>query len=68
MADIHQAIRVMLAKKNKSQSALARELGLSKFHINHMCHGRRTPSWGCICDMSEAFEMKVSDFIKEGEE
>jgi DNA-binding XRE family transcriptional regulator len=68
MCDIHRALRVILARYNASQSQLARDIGVSRFHISNICNERREPSWEMICAVCEVFDVKVSEFIKGGEE
>ncbi len=67
MADIHQAFRVALAKKNTSQSEISRQVGKSRFHISNICNENSTPSWELISDVCEALDIPASEFIKGGE-
>ena len=67
MADTAQALRVILAKNNKSQNWLAKQVGKDRTYISKICCDERVPSFGLIDDICKVFNIKVSEFMKEGE-
>lgn len=62
------AIRILLAKHNKSQSWLARQLGKSRPYVCNMYNGHEKPNVEMIKQICKVFDIKVSDFAKAGEE
>lgn len=67
MADTAQALRVILAKNNRSQNWLAKEVGKSRPYICKLCNNERVPSFGLIDDICKVFDVPVSEFMKGGE-
>lgn len=68
--DTARALRVILARKGKSQYWLAKKTNLSKEYICNLCSdsANKTPSIDAAERICEALEVKMSDFFKEGEE
>jgi transcriptional regulator with XRE-family HTH domain len=66
--DIAQAFRVALAKKQISQSELARRVEATRPFICSICNGDRLPSMDMMIKCANALDMKVWEIIKGGEE
>lgn len=65
--DISKSIRLALAHKNMSKTALAKALGRKLPSVTQLC-SRDIVKSDMIQKLSDVFEMKVSDFIKLGED
>lgn len=66
--DLGQGIRVMLAKRNVSQTKLAKEVEVTRPYMSSLCNNERVPSFGLLERMSAALDCKVWELIKECEE
>lgn len=68
--DTALALRVILAKKRKSQAWLARETGLTRSYISNLCNPEMKcrPSFDAAERFSAALEVPLSEFIRGGEE
>lgn len=65
--DLGKAIRVALAQRDMSQTDLAERMGTKGPNISLMI-SRGSSTTDTIKKMAEAFDMKVSDFLKLGED
>lgn len=63
---IGEAIRVMLARENKSQTWLANEVSVSRSYMSSLCNDNKNPSWNLINRISKAFDCELWELIKEG--
>lgn len=66
--DIALAFRVALAKKQVSQSELARRIKATRPFICSICNGDRQPSLDMMIRSANSLDMKLSELIKGGEE
>ena len=64
------ALRLALAREQRSQAWLSRTTGLSRTYICSLCSDDdpARPSLEAAERICEALEIKISDFFKEGEE
>ena len=65
--DLGQGIRVMLAKRQVSQTKLAKEVEVTRPHMCSLCNNERVPSFGLLERMSDALDCKLWELIKECE-
>ena len=65
--DLGQGIRVMLAKRQVSQTKLAKEVDVTRPYMCSLCNNERVPSFGLLEKISEALDCKVSEIVAEGE-
>lgn len=65
--DIGKSIRLALAHKNMSKTALASALGCKLPSVTQLC-SRDIVKSDMIQKLSDVFGMKASDFIKLGED
>lgn len=65
--DLGQGIRVMLAKRQISQTKLAKEVEVTRPYMSSLCNNERVPSFGLLERMSDALNCKVWELIKECE-
>jgi transcriptional regulator with XRE-family HTH domain len=65
--DVGKSIKVALAKRGINQTQLSQQMGCTQVWINRLANSR-TASMPTVESLAEAFGMKVSDFIKLGEE
>lgn len=65
--DLGKAIRVALAQRDMSQTELATRMGTKGPNISLMI-SRGSSTTDTIKKMAEVFDMKVSDFLKLGED
>lgn len=66
--DLGQGIRVMLAKRQISQTKLAKMVEVTRPYMSSLCNNERVPSFGLLERISESLGCKVWELIKEGEE
>lgn len=66
--DLGLAIRVMLAKRQISQTKLAKEVNVTRPYMCSLCNNERVPSFGLLEDISSALNCALSELIKGGEE
>lgn len=66
--DTAKSIRVALAKAGISQMELAVKAGTSGAYISHLANGRAHLQGKLLVRISEAFGLKVSEFIALGED
>lgn len=66
--DIAVSIRVWIAKRNTSQTKLAKKVGVTRPYMSSLCTGGKIPSTGLIERISKALDIEVSELIKAGEE
>lgn len=62
-----QALRVILAKENKSQAWIARQIGVSRPYVSSLYNANKLPSLGTVKKVCDVFGVPVSAFIKGGE-
>lgn len=65
--NIGKSIRVAMAMKGLKAKELSEKLGVTQATISVMC-SRETSSGQMLKTLSDTFELKVSDFIKLGED
>ncbi|MEE8209079.1 MAG: helix-turn-helix transcriptional regulator [Nitrosomonadaceae bacterium] len=65
--NIGVAIRVALAKRNKSQTWLANEVDVTRPFLSNLCNNNKAPSIGMLRKIACALGMPVSELIKGGE-
>ena len=65
--DLGQGIRVMLAKRQISQTKLAKEVEVTRPYMSSLCNNERVPSFGLLERMCDALDCKVWELIKECE-
>ena len=65
--DLGQAIRVMLAKRQLSQTKLAKEVNVTRPYMSSICNNERVPSFGLLERISDALDCELSELIAEGE-
>jgi len=66
MMNIGKAVKVALAKNEKSQLWLSQELGMSPQAINSMC-ARKSSQVSLIGEVADALDMRILDLIALGE-
>lgn len=66
--DFAQAVRVNLAKMNKSQNWLAREIGVTQGALSHYMAGARPWKESVMVAVASKLNKKLSTLIKEAEE
>ena len=66
--DLGLAIRVMLAKRQISQTKLAKEVNVTRPYMCSLCNNERVPSFGLLEGISSALNCALSELIKGGEE
>lgn len=66
--NIGEGIRVMLARNSMSQSALAREVKVTRPYICSLCNNDKIPSTLLLKKISNVLGCKVSDLLIEGGE
>ena len=64
---IAASLRMALAKKNKSQTWLAKEIEVTRPYVCNICNGNKKPSIETIERICKALEITKSDFFKYGE-
>ena len=65
--DLGQGIRVMLAKRQISQTKLAREVGVTRTYMSSLCNNDRVASLGLLERMASALNCGVWEILKEAE-
>lgn len=65
--DLGKAIRVAMAQRNMNQTELAALIGTKSPNISLMI-SRGSSTTDTVKRLADAFEMKVSDFLKLGED
>jgi len=65
--NLGEAILVMLARRRKSQTWLAKEVSVTRCYMSSLCNNNREPSWGLVNRISNALGCKLSELIREGE-
>lgn len=65
--DLGQGIRVMLAKRQISQTKLAKEVEVTRPYMSSLCNNERVPSFGLLEKISDALDCKLWELIKECE-
>jgi DNA-binding Xre family transcriptional regulator len=66
--DLGQAIRVMLAKRQVSQTTLAKEVDVTRPYMSSLCNNERVPSFRLLERISNSLDCKLSELIAGGEE
>lgn len=66
--DIGKAIRVFIAKKNISQSKLAKSVDVTRPYMSSLCNSERIPSFGLLHKIAKSLDCKVWELIREAEE
>ncbi len=68
--DTARALRVILARKGKSQYWLAKQTNLTKEYICNLCsdNNDKKPSIDAAERICDALGVKMSEFFKEGED
>ena len=66
--DLGKGIRVMLAKKQLSQTKLAAAVDVTRPYMSSLCNNERVPSFGLLEKISASLDCKVWELIKESEE
>lgn len=62
------AIRVALAKRQISQSELARRIKATRPYVCSLCNGDRLPSFDMMMRIANCLDLKLWELIKGGEE
>ena len=65
--DLGQGIRVMLAKRQVSQTKLAKEVEVTRPYMSSLCNNERVPSFGLLKKISDALDCHLWELIKECE-
>lgn len=65
--DVGKAIRVMLAKENKSQTWLAKKVNVTRSYMCSLCNNKKTPSLHLLKIISLQFNSSLAELINEGE-
>ncbi len=65
--DLGKGIRVMLAKRNISQTKLAKQVGVTRPYMSSLCNNERVPSFGLLEKISNALDCELWELIKECE-
>jgi len=63
--DVGQGIRVMLAKRQVSQTKLSKEVGVTRPYMSSLCNNDRVPSFGLLERISDALDCELWELIKE---
>jgi DNA-binding Xre family transcriptional regulator len=66
--NLGQGIRVMLAKRQLSQTKLAMAVNVTRPYMSSLCNNERVPSFGLLESMCAALNCKVWELIRECEE
>ena len=66
--DLGRGIRVMLARRNISQTVLAREVEVTRPYMSSLCNNERTPSFGLLEKISSTLGCELWELIKESGE
>jgi DNA-binding Xre family transcriptional regulator len=66
--NLGRGIRVMLARRNISQTRLAREVGVSRPYMSSLCTNNKTPSFGLLESISLSLGCEMWEIIKESAE
>jgi len=66
--DLGQGIRVMLAKRQISQTKLAKKVEVTRPYMSSLCNNERVPSFGLLERISEALDCELWELIKECKE
>lgn len=65
--NVGKSIKVALVKKEMSQQDLAEKLNVSKPYVSQLA-GKAHAGMGTVVLLADAFDMKVSEFVKLGED
>lgn len=65
--NVGRSIKILLVKHGKTQTDVARDLGVTRASVNRHCNLERA-SMKCIEKYADYFDIGVSEFIKLGEE
>jgi len=65
--DLGQGIRVMLAKRQVSQTKLANQVEVTRPYMSSLCNNKRVPSFGLLEKISDALDCQLWELIKECE-
>lgn len=63
--DLGKGIRVMLAKRNISQTKLAKQVGVTRPYMSSLCNNERVPSFGLLETMSAELCCELWELMKE---
>lgn len=63
--DLGKGIRVMLAKRNISQTKLAKQVEVTRPYMSSLCNNERVPSFGLLEKMSAELCCELWELIKE---
>jgi transcriptional regulator with XRE-family HTH domain len=66
--NIREALRLLRAYHDMSQTELCEKMGVSNAHISMLESGAKTPSMGMLDKYAEAFEIPVSSILFLGEQ
>lgn len=55
-------------KRNLTSEQLAKEIGISKAMVNHIEHGRHSPSWAVAQRLEQFFGIPASELLAQAEE
>ena len=66
--DLGKGIRVMLAKKQLSQTKLATAVKVTRPYMSSLCNNERVPSFGLLERIGESLDCEVWELVKESEE
>ena len=61
------AVKEALYNKRKSQTWLAKKIGVTDAYISSVCLGQKTPNVQKLTHIARALEMKLSELVALGE-
>jgi transcriptional regulator with XRE-family HTH domain len=66
--NLAKSLKKALLERNKSQLDLAKDLGISTVHLNRLANNKAQMSPAIMERIASQFGMKVSEFVKLGED
>lgn len=66
--DLGQGIRIMLAKRQVSQTTLSKEVGVTRPYVCSLCNNSKEPSFALLEKIAYALDCNVSEIIASGEQ
>ena len=64
MMDVAKGLRLALEKSGVSQSALSREIGVSRMSVSDWCKGKKNPSAEHLISVCKALGLSLDDLLK----